>query len=160
MNFRIGIGFDAHKFEKQRKLILGGIDIPCEKGLAGHSDADVLTHAVIDAVLGALSAGDIGQWFPDNSPEYKDADSLLLLKAILHSDKLPKFSVINVDSVIIAQTPKLSAFIPEMKKKIADIMQINPNCVSVKATTTEYMGFCGRAEGIAAQAVVMLNITP
>ena len=160
MNFRIGIGFDAHKFEQNRKLILGGVDIPCKKGLAGHSDADVLTHAVIDAVLGALSAGDIGQWFPDNSSEYKDADSLQLLKTILDSDRLPEFSIINIDSIIIAQEPKLSVFIPEMKEKLADILQINQDCVSVKATTTEYMGFCGRSEGIAAQAVVMLNTTP
>jgi 2-C-methyl-D-erythritol 2,4-cyclodiphosphate synthase len=160
MNFRIGIGFDAHKFEHSRKLILAGTEIPYEQGLAGHSDADVLTHAVIDAVLGALSAGDIGQWFPDSSAEYKDADSLQLLKAILESDRLPVFSIVNVDTVIIAQKPKLSAFIPEMKKKLADILQINQDCVSVKATTTEYMGFCGRSEGIAAQAVVMLNTTP
>ena len=158
MNFRIGIGFDAHKFEQNRKLILGGVDVPFKKGLAGHSDADVLTHAVIDAVLGALSAGDIGQWFPDSSAEYKDADSLQLLKAILESDRLPVFSIVNIDTVIIAQKPKLSAFIPEMKKKLADVLQTDQDFVSVKATTTEYMGFCGRGEGIAAQAVVMLKI--
>jgi len=158
MNFRIGVGFDAHRFKSQRNLILAGVSIPHEKGLDGHSDADVLAHAVIDSILGALALGDIGQWFPDSKQEYKNADSLKLLEFILKSDKSPPFSILNLDTVVIAQAPKLAPYVQDMRNNLARILQIPESIVSVKATTTEYMGFCGRSEGIAAQSIVLLNL--
>lgn len=154
---RIGQGCDVHQLVTDRKLILGGVEIPFGKGLQGHSDADVLTHAVMDALLGALALGDIGQWFPDNDPQYQDADSLQLLKSILKDDKLEKFQLVNVDCTIIAQQPKLAGFIPAMKVNLAKIFDAELDQISIKATTTEKLGFCGREEGIAAMAVLLLE---
>lgn len=149
MQFRIGQGFDAHKFIKGRPLILGGITIPYIYGLDGHSDADVLTHAIIDSLLGALSLGNIGTWFPDNDIKFKNADSLELLKKVISHDSFQEWKIINVDSTIIAQKPKLSSYLPLIHLKLSEILMISKNCISVKPKTTEGMGFCGREEGIA-----------
>jgi 2-C-methyl-D-erythritol 2,4-cyclodiphosphate synthase len=155
--YRTGIGIDVHSFTDNRKLVIGGIEIPFEKGLEGHSDADVLLHAICDALLGALALGDIGKIFPDNDPKYKNADSTIFLQKV--SDLVIKkgFIVSNVDSVITAQKPKLSPYINQMREKIAHILNINVMQVSVKATTTENLGFVGREEGIAAFAVVLIS---
>jgi 2-C-methyl-D-erythritol 2,4-cyclodiphosphate synthase len=155
--FRTGIGIDVHSFTENRKLVIGGIEIPFEKGLEGHSDADVLLHAICDALLGALALGDIGKIFPDNDPKYKNADSTTFLQKV--SDLVIKkgFIVSNVDSVITAQKPKLSPYINQMRERIAHILNINVMQVSVKATTTENLGFVGREEGIAAFAVVLIS---
>jgi 2-C-methyl-D-erythritol 2,4-cyclodiphosphate synthase len=155
--FRTGIGIDVHSFTENRKLVIGGIEIPFEKGLEGHSDADVLLHAICDALLGALALGDIGKIFPDNDPKYKNADSTTFLQKV--SDLIIKkgFIVSNVDSVITAQKPKLSPYINQMRERIAHILNINVMQVSVKATTTENLGFVGREEGIAAFAVVLIS---
>lgn len=147
--FRIGQGFDAHRFVKDKPLILGGIKIPFKLGLSGHSDADVLTHAIIDSILGALCLDDIGHWFPDNSSKYKNIDSLLLLKEVIESEKLSGWSIINVDSTIIAQEPKLSPYIEKMRISLSETIRISPDRISIKGKTTEKMGFCGRKEGIA-----------
>lgn len=156
---RIGQGFDAHRLVPERKLILGGLDIPFCKGLDGHSDADVLVHAIMDAVLGALALGDIGKWFPDNDFEFKDADSIELLQTILADKKISTWELVNLDCTIIAQEPKLSEFIPAMVDNIAAVFQTSANNISIKATTTEKMGFCGRGEGIAAMAVILMSST-
>ena len=153
---RIGQGFDAHRLVPGRRLILGGVEIPFGKGLDGHSDADVLVHAVMDALLGALALGDIGKWFPDNDFEFKDADSIELLQSILADKKVSNRELVNLDCTIIAQEPKLAEFIPAMKKNIAAVFQTSVDNISVKATTTETMGFCGRGEGIAAMAVILV----
>ncbi len=150
---RIGLGFDAHAFERGRNLILGGVNIPHEKGLAGHSDADVLTHAICDALLGALSLGDIGRHFPPSDPEYKDASSIGLLKKVMEKVRENGYKVGNVDSVIIAEAPKLSSYMDSMRESLAKAVGVESERISVKATTTERMGFTGRGEGIAAQAV-------
>lgn len=152
---RIGQGFDAHQFVEGRKLILGGVDIPYEKGLLGHSDADVLVHAIMDALLGAAGLGVIGQHFPDNDAAYKGISSLVLLQRV--SDLLGDYSINNIDSTIIAQEPKLQRYFPAMKANIANGLSIADNRVNIKATTTEMMGFTGRKEGIAAMAVVLLT---
>ncbi len=154
---RIGMGYDVHKLVEDRKLILGGVEIPYEKGLLGHSDADVLVHAIMDALLGAAALGDIGKHFPDTDPEYKDISSILLLK---HVKKLLEehFYVIgNIDATVIAQKPKLAPYREEMVENIANALGISKNQISVKATTEEGLGFTGRGEGIAAQAIVLLN---
>ncbi len=155
--FRIGQGFDVHRLVSGRKLVLCGVSVPHNTGLLGHSDADVALHAVMDAVLGALALGDIGHWFPDSSAEYKDADSGILLKSILDSSELKSWELNNLDVTIMAEKPKLSPFIQEMRQNLAKFFDCDINQVSVKATTTEKLGFCGREEGIAANATVLLR---
>lgn len=154
---RVGIGYDVHKFSENRDLILGGVKIPYEYGLLGHSDADVLVHAIMDALLGASALGDIGKHFPDNDISYKGISSIELLKCVkkLLDDK--GYSIGNIDSIIVAQAPKLSPYIEDMRKIIADALDISVDNISVKATTTEKLGFEGRGEGISAQSVCILN---
>lgn len=154
---KIGIGYDVHKLVSGRKLILGGVDIPYEKGLDGHSDADVLLHAIADAILGAAKLGDIGQHFPDTDPKYKCANSLELLAHVANLIRTNGFKIEDVDSVIVAQAPKLSPYRDSMKKNIAHALNLPVDCVGVKATTTEGLGFEGRGEGISAQAVVIIS---
>ena len=154
--YRIGIGFDVHAFADNRKLIIGGVDIPFEKGLAGHSDADVLLHAISDALLGSISAGDIGQHFPDTDPKYKNANSLTLLKHVYELVQRKGYSLGNIDAVITAQRPKLATHIPLMRKNISDILQTEIENISIKATTTEKLGFVGREEGLSAFASVLI----
>ena len=154
---RIGHGYDVHKLVEGRKLILGGIEIPFEKGLLGHSDADVLTHALMDALLGAAALGDIGKLFPDNDPAYAGADSVELLKRVCAAIEEAGYRVGNVDCTVIAQRPKLAAFIPAMREKLAKAMQVHVTQVSVKATTEEHLGFTGEGLGIAAHAVALLE---
>ncbi|MGM1049698.1 MAG: 2-C-methyl-D-erythritol 2,4-cyclodiphosphate synthase [Bacillota bacterium] len=153
---RIGQGFDVHQLVEGRPCIIGGVTIPYEKGLVGHSDADVLLHAITDAVLGALGLGDIGRHFPDNDPAFKDADSLKLLEQVWEMAKEKGYRLGNVDSTIIAQKPKMAPYIPEMTKVIAKALEADEAQVNVKATTTEQLGFTGRGEGIAAQSIVCL----
>jgi len=153
---RVGQGFDVHQLTEGRKCIIGGVDIPYEKGLLGHSDADVLLHAITDAVLGALALGDIGKHFPDTSASYKDADSLVLLKNVWALAVERGYVLGNVDGTIIAQAPKMAPYIPQMVEIIAEALDALPEQVNVKATTSERLGFTGRGEGIAAQAVVCL----
>lgn len=156
---RIGIGFDIHKFEVGRALIIGGVQIPYEKGLAGHSDADVLTHAVMDAILGALGKGDIGVHFPPSDVKYRDANSLALLSHVTNLMQREGYSIVNIDAVVAAERPKMSAYREEMAKNLANAMRIPPSNVSVKFTTTEGLGLEGRGEGISARAVVLLMHT-
>lgn len=153
---RIGTGFDVHRLVEGRRLVLGGIEIPFSRGLLGHSDADVLVHAICDAMLGAAALGDLGQHFPDTDPAFKDINSLLLLKQVDQLLRARGLSVVNLDSTIIAQAPKLAPYIAAMSARIAEILGIDRGQVSIKATTTEGLGFTGREEGIAAQAVVLL----
>ena len=153
---RIGQGFDIHQLVTGRKLIIGGVDIPYEKGLLGHSDADVLLHAISDALLGAAALGDIGRHFADTDAKYKDIDSRILLREVLHLVRERGYRVGNVDATIIAQAPKMAPHIPQMVAHIAADLRVEKNAVNVKATTTEQLGFSGRGEGIAAQAVVLL----
>jgi 2-C-methyl-D-erythritol 2,4-cyclodiphosphate synthase len=153
---RAGTGYDVHRLVEGRKLILGGVDVPYEKGLLGHSDADVLLHAIADALLGAAGLGDIGRHFPDTDPAFKGISSRLLLVEVAAKLRAAGFSVGNVDSVIIAEKPKLAPFIPQMQRNIADDLRINRDAVNVKATTTEGLGPSGRGEGIAAHAVCTL----
>jgi 2-C-methyl-D-erythritol 2,4-cyclodiphosphate synthase len=154
---RIGFGHDVHPFVSGRPLILGGITIPYLFGLKGHSDADVLTHAICDALLGAIAEGDIGRHFPDTDPRYKDIRSTLLLKKVLTRAREKGFHPVNIDATIIAQKPKLSDFIPRMVKEISDVLEMEAANVNVKATTTEGLGFAGREEGIAAYAVALVE---
>lgn len=154
---RIGQGFDIHQLQAGRKLIIGGIDIPHEKGLLGHSDADVLLHAISDACLGALALGDIGKHFPDTDVTYKDADSRELLKEIWTMIKARDYCLGNLDCTIIAQRPKLAPYITAIRKSIASLVEADVSQINVKATTGEKLGFIGREEGIAAQAVVLLQ---
>ena len=157
MEMRIGTGYDVHKLVPGRKLILGGVTVPYELGLDGHSDADVIVHAIMDALLGAAALGDIGQHFPDNDPEYKGADSIELLKEVGNILKKEGYKVGNIDSTIIAQRPKLMTFLPEMRKNVAAALGIDVNQVSIKATTEEHLGFTGRGEGISSQAVALIE---
>lgn len=154
---RIGNGYDVHALKEGRKLILGGVEIPHSMGLDGHSDADVLIHAIMDALLGAASCGDIGKLFPDNDDKYKGISSILLLKEVKKAIEKKGFSVVNTDSVIIAQSPKLAPYIEEMRKNIAEALETDVENVSVKGTTTEHLGFEGRKEGIAAMSVCLIN---
>ncbi len=154
---RIGHGYDVHKLVENRKLIIGGVDIPHEKGLLGHSDADVLLHAISDSLMGAAALGDIGCIFPDNDPEFKDADSLVLLKEVVDLLERNGYSVVNIDSTIIAQKPKMRPYIDQMRKNIAEACNIDVCCVSVKATTEEKLGFTGREEGISAHSVCLIK---
>ncbi|WP_274318824.1 2-C-methyl-D-erythritol 2,4-cyclodiphosphate synthase [Paenibacillus qinlingensis] len=153
---RVGNGFDVHQLVEGRKCIIGGVTIPYEKGLLGHSDADVLLHAISDAILGALGLGDIGKHFPDTAAEYKDVDSLVLLKRVWQLAKEKGYKLGNADSTIIAQKPKMLPYIPQMVEIIAAALEAEVDQVNVKATTTEWLGFTGRGEGIAAQSVVCL----
>ena len=153
---RIGQGYDVHKLTEGRKLILGGVEISWEKGLLGHSDADVLLHAVMDALLGAAALGDIGALFPDTDSRYEGADSLELLRRVAALLDEKGWKVVNIDSTVIAQRPKLAPYIPEMRRRIADALSVDPSRVSVKATTEEHLGFTGRGEGISAQAAALL----
>lgn len=154
---RIGHGYDVHKLVEGRKLIVGGVEIEHEKGLLGHSDADVLLHAVSDALLGAAAKGDIGCLFPDNDDKYKGADSLLLLKEVVQLLKNDGYSVNNIDATLIAQRPKMRPFIDEMRSNIALACGVSPDFISVKATTEEKLGFTGREEGISAHAVCLIE---
>ncbi len=154
---RIGHGYDVHKLAENRRLMIGGVLIPYEKGLLGHSDADVLTHAVMDALLGAAGLGDIGQHFPDTDPKYAGADSLALLDHVMILLQEHGLSVGNVDATILAQRPKLAAYIPEMRSKLAEHLGVASERVNVKATTEEGLGFTGAGLGIAAHAVALLN---
>lgn len=154
---RIGMGYDVHKLTEDRKLIIGGVDIPYEKGLLGHSDADVLLHAIMDALLGAAALGDIGKHFPDSDPQYKGISSLQLLKKVaeLLDDNL--FIIENIDATIIAQKPKMRPYIDEMRSNIAKVLDIDISQINVKATTEEGLGFTGAGEGIASEAICLLN---
>ncbi len=154
---RIGQGYDVHRLVDGRKLILGGVEIPFERGLLGHSDADVLTHAVMDALLGAAGLGDIGRHFPDSDPTYAGADSLRLLAAVMEKLTAAGWQVGNVDATIIAQRPKLAGYLPQMRQNLALIMGVLPDQINIKATTEEGLGFTGSGEGIAAQAVALLQ---
>jgi len=154
---RIGIGYDIHQLMENRKLILGGVEIPFEKGLLGHSDADVLLHAISDAILGAAALGDIGQHFPDTDPNFKDADSRELLRNVLKIIKNEGYKVSNVDAIIIAEKPKMMPHIEAMRKNIAEDLNVELNQVSVKATTNEQIGGIGRGEAIATQATALLT---
>ena len=154
---RIGHGYDVHKLVNDRKLILGGVDIPYGKGLLGHSDADVLLHAISDALLGAAALGDIGKHFPDTDNAYKNADSLILLSKVNDIIKSAGYQVSNVDATVIAQAPKLAPHIEQMRKNIANVLSIELDDVSVKATTEEHLGFTGRGEGISAHAVCIIE---
>ncbi|MDO5701943.1 MAG: 2-C-methyl-D-erythritol 2,4-cyclodiphosphate synthase [Lachnospiraceae bacterium] len=155
---RIGTGYDVHRLVRGRKLILGGVDIPWEMGLQGHSDADVLVHAVMDALLGAAALGDIGQHFPDNDPAYEGADSLDLLKKVGEILGRHGYRVCNIDSTVVAQAPKLRPYIDKMRENIASMLGIDVSMVSVKATTEERLGFTGAMEGIAAQTVCLIEM--
>ncbi|REJ31470.1 MAG: 2-C-methyl-D-erythritol 2,4-cyclodiphosphate synthase [Caldibacillus debilis] len=155
--YRIGQGFDVHRLAEGRKLIVGGVTIPHSHGLLGHSDADVLLHAIADAVLGAIGRGDIGIHFPDNDPKWKDADSSRLLGQVWEMAKQEGYRLVNCDCTVITQQPKLAPYIPEMKERIAKLLEAEPDRVNVKATTTERLGFPGREEGIAALAAVLLE---
>ena len=154
---RIGQGYDVHRLTQGRKLILGGVEIDYDKGLLGHSDADVLLHAVADALLGAAALGDIGCLFPDDDPAYEGADSLVLLEKVCETLRAKGFTPVNIDSTVIAQAPKLKDFIPEMRQNIASACGIDVSCVSVKATTEEKLGFTGAGLGISAQAVALVE---
>lgn len=154
---RIGQGYDVHRLVEGRKLVLGGVDISYEKGLLGHSDADVLTHALMDALLGACALGDIGHLFPDNDPAYQGADSLCLLDEVVQLLEKKGFHIGNVDVTVIAQAPKLAPYVPEMRENLARRLKIGLDRVSVKATTEERLGFTGRGEGIAAQAICLVE---
>ena len=155
-NYRTGIGFDVHQFTEGRKLIIGGVTIPYDKGLLGHSDADVLLHAIADALLGAASLGDIGQHFPDTDSTFKNADSKNLLHQVVKLIYENDYEIENVDSILTLQKPKVAPFIPEMKTIISSILNIEESRVSIKATTTEHLGFVGREEGAAAFATVLI----
>lgn len=154
---RIGQGYDVHKLVEGRKLILGGVEIPFEKGLKGHSDADVLTHSIMDALLGAAALGDIGKLFPDSAAEYEGADSIELLKKVVSLLKSKNYIIENIDATVIAQRPKLAPYINEMRENIAAACGMEADWVSVKATTEEGLGFTGSGEGIAAQAICLLK---
>ena len=157
MDFRIGQGYDVHRLVEERKLILCGVSVPYDKGLAGHSDADVAIHALIDALLGAAALGDIGSWFPDSDQQYAGIDSRILLEKVVNDPAFASYEVGNADVTIIAQAPKLGKYREAMRQNLAESMNIDISRVSVKFTTTEKLGFCGRGEGIASEAVVLLR---
>ncbi len=154
---RVGIGYDVHKLVAGRPLILGGIVIPFGKGLLGHSDADVLVHAICDALLGAAGMGDIGLHFPDTDPKFKDVASLKLLAATSDMIRGDRFAVVNIDATIFAEAPKIEPYRQDMRQNLAGTLEIDPGCINIKATTTEGLGYVGRGEGIAAMSVVLLN---
>ena len=154
---RVGLGYDVHALVSGRSLILGGIQIPYLYGLQGHSDADVLLHAIGDALLGAIAHGDIGRHFPDTDPQYRGIRSTVLLKRVATMVREKGFHIVNVDSTLVAQKPKLSDVIPKMVQQIAEVLEIEPSRVNVKATTTEGLGFAGRGEGLAAYAIALVG---
>lgn len=154
---RVGMGYDVHKLTKDRDLILGGVTIPWEKGLLGHSDADVLIHAIMDALLGAAALGDIGKHFPDTDPAYKGISSICLLEHVGALLEQENYQIINIDATIIAQRPKMAPYIPQMRKNIADTLKLDISQVNVKATTEEGLGFTGTGEGISSQAICSLE---
>ena len=154
---RIGHGYDVHKLIEGRKLILGGIEVPHTLGLLGHSDADVLTHAIMDSILGAAALGDIGQHFPDNDDRYLGADSTELLRHVMELIREKGYRIGNLDATIIAQKPKLMSYLPQMRKKLAEVMEISEDRLNLKATTEEHLGFTGRQEGISAHCVCLLE---
>ncbi len=154
---RIGFGYDVHRLTEGRKLILGGLEVPHPQGLAGHSDADVLLHALTDAILGAIGEGDLGRHFPESDPAYQDISSLILLEKVIAMAKQKGLAPSNIDATIVAQSPRLKKFIPGMVENIAPVLGIDKDRVNIKATTTEGLGFPGRGEGIAGYAVVMLR---
>lgn len=154
---RIGNGYDVHRLVEGRKLILGGVEIPHLKGVLGHSDGDVLVHAIMDALLGSLALGDIGQHFPDTSNEYKDIDSMILLERVFNLIKEKGYRVVNLDCVIVAQKPKLKPYLEEMRQKISKVLETQISNISVKATTEEKLGFTGNEEGIKSYCIVLLE---
>ena len=154
---RIGHGYDVHKLVEGRKLIMGGVEIPYEKGLLGHSDADVLLHAISDALLGAAALGDIGKFFPDTDPAFKGADSMVLMAEVYRNIQAKGYKVVNVDATIIAQRPKMRGYIDTMRQNIATVLQCDIDCINVKATTEEGMGFTGEGMGISAHAVCIID---
>jgi 2-C-methyl-D-erythritol 2,4-cyclodiphosphate synthase len=154
---RVGLGYDVHRLESGRDLIIGGVKIEYEKGLLGHSDADVLTHAIMDALLGAACLGDIGLHFPDTAGEFKDISSIVLLERVRELIKDAGYEIGNIDATIIAQAPKMRPYIDDMRKNIADALKIDINHVNIKATTEEHLGFTGRGEGISSEAICLLN---
>jgi len=154
---RIGIGFDIHPLVEGRKLILGGVEIPYSKGLLGHSDADVLIHAICDAILGAISGGDLGGLFPDTDARYRDASSMILLKEVMEKAKAQGFRIVNMDATVTAQEPRLAEYIPRMIDKIGEALEVGTDRVNIKATSPEGLGFSGRTEGIMAQSVVLVE---
>jgi len=154
---RIGHGYDVHRLAEGRRLVLGGEEIPYERGLLGHSDADVLTHALMDALLGAAGLWDIGHVFPDTDPAYENADSVKLLRQVMEMLREQGYTVHNADATVLAERPKLSPYIPGMRRNLADAMGVPPERVNIKATTEEGLGFTGSGEGMAAHAVVLLN---
>lgn len=156
MQFRIGFGYDVHAFALDRKLILGGVEIPFDKGLIGHSDADALLHAICDALLGALALGDIGKHFPDSEPKYKDIDSKILLQSVYELIREKYYIISNLDCTLVIQRPKIAPFIDEIRKTIAGLLECSVEQVSVKATTSERLGFVGHEEGVKALATVLL----
>ena len=158
-NLRIGHGYDVHRLVEGRPLILGGLAVPYEKGLDGHSDADVLLHAIMDALLGAAALGDIGQHFPDNDPAYAGVSSLVLLKSVGGLLRHAGYAVVNIDATVLAQKPKLAPYIEEMRRRIAETLGISHDCVSVKATTEEGLGFTGEGKGLAVHAVALIETT-
>lgn len=153
---RVGIGYDVHRLVEDRKLILGGVEIPHEKGLLGHSDADVLVHAIMDALLGAAAMGDIGRHFPDNDNSFKDINSLVLLKNVYELLLKEDYIISNIDATLVCQKPKLAPYIEDMKKNIASVLSLDVNQVNIKATTTESLGFEGRKEGVSSHAVCLI----
>ncbi|NLY77208.1 MAG: 2-C-methyl-D-erythritol 2,4-cyclodiphosphate synthase [Tissierellia bacterium] len=150
---KVGIGYDVHRLVEGRRLIIGGVDIPFERGLLGHSDADVLTHAIMDSILGALGLGDIGKHFPDTDAEYKDISSLILLKRVYDIMKEENYTIGNIDAIIVAQRPKMAPYIEDMKEKIAGVLNVPKEKINIKATTTEMLGFVGKEEGLAAYSI-------
>lgn len=154
---RIGHGYDVHAFADNRKCIIGGVDIPYERGLLGHSDADVLLHAISDSLLGAAALGDIGKHFPDNDPEFEGADSLVLLEGVAELISSKGYRVNNIDATVIAQAPKMAPYIQEMRNNIARVLSVDVDCVNIKATTEEKLGFTGRKEGISAHCVCLIE---
>ena len=155
--FKVGLGYDVHKLVEGRDLIIGGVKIPYEMGLLGHSDADVLIHAIMDALCGAAKLGDIGKLFPDTDPKYKGISSVLLLKCVKEELDKKGWKIVNIDSIIVAQRPKMRPYIPEMESIIAKTLDLDEDCVNVKATTEEELGFTGRKEGISSKAVCLLE---
>ncbi len=154
---RVGIGYDVHKLCDNRKLILGGVDIPHEKGLLGHSDADVLVHAIMDALLGAAAMGDIGKHFPDNDQSFKNINSMLLLKNVYELLLKEDYIISNIDATVVCQRPKLAPYIEQMRKNVSDVLKLDVNQVNIKATTTETLGFEGRKEGISSHAICLIH---
>lgn len=156
-DLRVGYGYDVHRLTENRALVLGGVTVPFERGLLGHSDADVLTHAVMDALLGAAALGDIGQLFPDSDARYAGADSIALLRRVTEVLRENGFVPVNTDVTVVAQAPKLAPYVPEMRRRLAQAMGVDVSRVSVKATTEEHLGFTGRGEGMAAHAVALVE---